>query len=378
MVRNIRKLLRRYRTNVFYLQGTERYTEYPINIMLIGNPLDFHYLTQLIYGGEYHITDTARVWNYELSRLIQACDCDLAIASDVSKQFASSAFQKHFFYLPRWVGGDVDVPTALQTQHISKNVKTDIGRIKRNGLTYQVFTDCDSYARFYEEMYVPYIRSVYGSGSAIESFNNFKSVLGRSQLLLVHNATQYISGSILLDEGDHYRGWTLGIKDGCNDYKKQGALAALYYFGIQLAAQAGYPRFHFGGSRPFLKDGALQYKRKWGIQLRDYCQTGFAIKPLQNTCATRSFLTQNPFFTLGESGLQGCVFVENAGANPQCTWAEDYQKLGIDPSTQFKMYTLGCKEFSDNPAAWITRRHCQAPSSPPRQTSFTQRPVTPM
>ena len=49
----------------------------------------------------------------------------------------------------------------------------------------------------------------------------------------------------------------------------QAAGSALIYLFICWAKKQGFNTIHFGLTRPFLNDGSLRFKRKWGIAIKE-------------------------------------------------------------------------------------------------------------
>ena len=116
---------------------------------------------------------------------------------------------------------------------------------------------------FYETMYLPFLRKRY----------EFPTILGldylrehylekNGELLLIKNDDRVIAGGLCNLERGTYSLDTLGMRDEASSI--EGVNAALYYYGILMAYKRGADYVDFGVSRPFLQDGVVMYKRKWG------------------------------------------------------------------------------------------------------------------
>jgi hypothetical protein len=68
---------------------------------------------------------------------------------------------------------------------------------------------------------------------------------------------------------------------------------------------------HLGGSRAFLRDGVLQFKKKRGLRVVGNSNRGFLIRPLSASAGLKGFLLRNPFIYIDQGKLHGAVFVEN-------------------------------------------------------------------
>jgi hypothetical protein len=102
------------------------------------------------------------------------------------------------------------------------------------------------------------------------------------------------------------------VKDGDPAHVKAGVLAALYYFSMSHLINKGYQRLHLGATRPFLRDGVLQYKKKWGTRIVGSSRRWFVLNPLRNIIGVKAFLANNPFVFESDSGLNGALFVGQA------------------------------------------------------------------
>jgi hypothetical protein len=120
--------------------------------------------------------------------------------------------------------------------------------------------------------------------------------------------------------------WESGIRDGNRDYVKEGAGGALYHFGLQYLQEKGFTKAFLGWSRPFLRDGVLQFKRRWSQRLMASYPNGYGLKILSDTPAAKAFLCNNPFIFKRRGLLHGAVFV----AADRPLTADDIQGLDRD------------------------------------------------
>ncbi len=122
--------------------------------------------------------------------------------------------------------------------------------------------------------------------------------------------------------------------------------------------EKGYQRAGLGWSRPFLRDGVLQFKKKWSQKITAGYTNSFALRILSDTPATRACLGNNPFIFCRGGRFYGAVFV-NAG---QPLPAEEIQRIAHDYShpglSRLLIYRLGGEPAAMPHAA-------AAPLSPP-------------
>ena len=86
------------------------------------------------------------------------------------------------------------------------------------------------------------------------------------------------------------------------------------HFGLQHLQNQGYKHASLGYSRPFLHDGALQFKKKWSQRIVSGYADGFAINILSPTPAAEAFLCNNPFIYKRRGVFYAAVFL--AGDHP--------------------------------------------------------------
>ena len=189
-------------------------------------------------------------------------------------------------------------------------------KIRKNGLIYDTTTDPQELERFYWNMYVPYAQQEFGGKAIYMSYVEFRAGLKNPELLRVHKDGQVVAGMIILHhENDRPQWWILGMQNGDRELMKQGAMAALYLYGIEHLTERGYSRALLGGARPFLVDGVLQYKRKWGARLLagdDGDPHWLTVTVVESTKGVRDFLEACPLIGEDEHGLVGQVFFDGA------------------------------------------------------------------
>jgi len=235
---------------------------------------------------------------------------DLLIAIKPGDAIARYLHGRDVFEIPIWVRGEVDFESAAECQKKSRNIKTDLRRIRKNDLGYTVTRDPRLFDMFYHDMHVPHIKRVLKESAFLLQYEEIKKNMNQAELLLITKDDKYIAGGIILYEKDGARAWTLGVKDGDPEYVKMGALSALFYYRIEYLRDKGFNRVHVGSSRGFLKNGALQYKKKWGMRLICERRGNFVIEVLKPSKAARVFLENNPFIQLRNNELYGMYFLE--------------------------------------------------------------------
>jgi hypothetical protein len=137
-----------------------------------------------------------------------------------------------------------------------------------------------------------------------------RSKFENCDLLLITKQEKEIAGILIVYEKSGPRLWSLGIQDSNMEYIKDGAVGALFYFSINYLHEKGFTKVKFGESRAFLRDGVLQYKKKWSQKIVGTSENGYALKILSHSEAVKGFLQQNPFIFESNGTLYGAVFMD--------------------------------------------------------------------
>jgi hypothetical protein len=315
--------LRQLRVELWSVEGKEQNSGLPLTILCAVRGVDRNYVLNLIFGGAYRERRLGRFWLWNLAKAIAAVpDCSLIVV-DACESHLRLARPADWFLLPAWVLGTVALPRDAAATH---KVSGDLRRIRRHALQGEISHDPQQFDDFYHNMHVPYVANTFGDCAAIAPYERLMAEFEHGLLLLIKNQERTIAGQVILHlpAGPCFR--DMGIRDGNRDYVKDGAACALYHFGLQHLQDGGYTSASFGWSRPFLRDGVLQFKKKWSQRLVGGYPNGFALRVLSHTPAARAFLCNNPFIFRRGGQFYAAVFVD--GGKPLS--AEDVRQIDKD------------------------------------------------
>ncbi len=217
-----------------------------------------------------------------------------------------------WFSIPQWVRGHITLPLDEKVlRHDS--LKTTVRLIRRHGYESIVTRDENLFEEFYHRMHEPYIRQNYGAEACLDSLAHKRANREKFDLLLVRKKSkpaENLAGVLIIYEPEGARLWYLGVLDGNIKLVHEGVLAALYIFAFEFLSGQGFKQVNMGGSRPFLRDGALNFKRRRSQRLTGCQWEGSALKILQLTPGVKSFLRQNPFIFRSHGQLHGAIFAD--------------------------------------------------------------------
>ncbi len=315
---------------VWAIAGEEILSKEQLTIIYIGDEKHKNFLAELAFGNSYKEDYIGKTWLWRIFKIVKAREhaCSLMVA-EVPKSSLVLFGRKKCFYIPFWVRGKLN--TSVDTSSLVKNesLKSDLRRIKKNKLHFEVTNEVTQFDNFYHNMYLPYITKSHGNKALIMKYDLVKRFFGECDLLLVKKNKEHIAGILIAYtyRKNRARLWCLGVKDGNSDYIKVGAIGAILYFSLLYLKEKGYKKVGAGGSRAFLKDGVLRYKKKWGQKIIGaHNKVGFLIKPLSKTAAVEGFFLNNPFIYMHKNRLFGAIFAEAGQPIPK----EDFQKFYKD------------------------------------------------
>lgn len=316
-VRRARRTMEAYRVRAWTLHGAGRAADLPLHLGYAGQLESKNYLAHLAFRGAPHEQDHGMRWTHRVlhGRAPHLANADLHIvdvARSVYRQFRrteESIPEQRLFCLPCWVQGEMALSeTAVAPD--AETVRSDIRLIKRNALEYRVVREPALFDWFYRSMYLPYMATTYPGRAFLMSYDDMREQQPRSELLLIRKNGTDVAGQILVrGGGGEAHAWSLGVLSGDQSLVKAGVLAALYYFAPRYLASQGYRALDVGLSRPFLNDGVLQYKRKWGQHIVAGHANLFVLKFARGSAAANAFLRSNPFIHLSRGWLHGAVFL---------------------------------------------------------------------
>ena len=312
------------RTEVWLVEGNERNSGLPLSILCAASGADRHHLLRLVFGDSYQQHCLGWFWLRNVAKAIPAatCPCSMIFAEMFESTFRFTR-RGDYLFVPMWIFGEVDLPRDEQA---IRRVKTDLRSIRTHALHCEVTRDPTRLDDFYYNMLVPYDTKRFGVCADICSYNRVKEAFPVCDLLLVKHEEKAIAGLLISYHGKHPHLWEMGIRDGNRDYLKIGAGFAGYHFAFQYLQDQGHKKAGFGWSRPFLRDGVLQLKRKWSQTLTISANYGFAFRVVSHTPAARAFLCNNPFIFRRDGQFCGAVFVDGEKGFS----AEDIQQIDKD------------------------------------------------
>ena len=334
------RLVQELRINIWIITGKASLKR-QLSIIYAGSEKHKNYIANLVFDDvDSEIIIGKWLWNFfKITKKKDACSF---MVLEINKSFKRLFDNKKSFFIPCWISGEVDI--SIDTSLIIKadsSLKSDIRRIKKHNLQFELAKSQHQFDHFYNNMYLPYITMAHENRTIQMTYSNMKKQFKNCDLLLVKKEKEHVGGILIIYENNVPRLWSIGIKDGSADFLKAGVIGALYYFSVEYLKQKGYKKVHFGISRAFLEDGILRYKMKWGLKIVDSTKKGFLIKPLSLSIVTKEFFINNPFIYADQDGLTGAIFLENDQLHSEKHLKKIYKKYSLKGISNFDVYLFG-------------------------------------
>jgi hypothetical protein len=334
------RIVQKFRINIWLITGKDSLNR-KISIIYSGSEKHKNYLANLAFDDvENEIFIGRWLWNFLKITKRERSACSLMVL-EINKAFRRLFDNEKTFFVPCWISGEIDISIDTSSIIKTESLKSDIRRIRKNNLQFELATSPHQFDSFYNEMYLPYITFAHGNRAIKMKYSEMKKQLKNCDLLLIKKEKDYIGGILIIYENNVPRMWSAGIKDGSADFLKVGVMGALYYYSVTYLKQKGYKKLHFGNSRAFLEDGVLQYKKKWGLKIVDSTKNGFLIMPLSFSIVTKEFFINNPFIYAGQDGFTGAIFLEKDRLNSEKYLKRIYKIYNVKGISNFDLYLFG-------------------------------------
>lgn len=310
----VRRRLRPHRRDVERLTGRVRGSPATVEIISALTMQTRHQMLELLF--EPPMPEPVALGRWRLLKLFRAprsivpmADLALLPAADTEHAWLDDGT---WFSLPEWVRGHVSLPLDVAARR-HPSIKSNYRQIERHGYEPIITREEKLFEEFYFRMLQPYSAANFGEGNCLASYEAMRAARGEFDLLFIQKKSrpgEYLAGFIIVYESAGARIWSLGVRAGDKNLVRAGVVAVLYLFAFEFLAGKGFAEVNIGGSRPFLNDGILKFKRRHTQRLTHCQREGLALKILRLTPGVKDFLRQNPFIFRSRGRLHGAVFAD--------------------------------------------------------------------
>jgi len=308
------------RLTAFDMCGQGRFCERNLKTLFIGKESQLLHISSLLYEASptCQKKKSVFIWNIKsyLRQFVGMTDFVVIDCHTRMTVFLGSL--PEFFSTERLLLNEWDISDPIETieRALKRHAEGDLQRIRRHGYTYEITREKKALKSFYKTMLVPYLSKQYQKRMVLESFEQYLKRANEGTLLVVKRDGKAVSGTLFEVSGQILTTIHTGLKDGDNHLKKEGAVAAAYYFIMKYAKEKGYQKIKKGASPCNLSDGLSKYKAKWGtrlVRIQDFERQLF-VKPAQCGDAVIQYFSNNPMVFFQDK--QVCAVTAFDGGEP--------------------------------------------------------------
>jgi len=336
-----RRLISRFRLRIWELEGEERETGLPLRVLYAGRRRGRAYFSKTAFASAPKATERGTAWLPAALRSSarEAPRCPLAVL-ETPRFFFRIYPRSDGYFVPSWVGLKLDISEARRRIKNHSGVKSDLRKARKAGFVPEITTDPALFDLFYHRMYVPYIRRSHGEAAAFSGDAWLKKHASRGELLLVKRSGEYVAGVFRLFRGSQAGAVLIGIRDGDPGILKAGVTSLMFADCVSHIGRRGYRRMRLGNSRSFIRDGSLQFKRKWGGFVFSATKNGLWIRIRDDTPGGRAFLTNNPFIARERGRMVRVSFLDNPVVWDRARLAALEKRLRIGGAPDLRLVLL--------------------------------------
>ncbi|MDO8587684.1 MAG: hypothetical protein Q7T82_11665 [Armatimonadota bacterium] len=220
---------------------------------------------------------------------------------------------ERFHHIPKYVRSFLPVrdhPDAMlrsMTGEAANALRRNVRKALSAGFTCELTSDPSWFDSFYFDTYRPFVLQRFQDSAVVDDYGRLKDVFVQGFGLVLKRDTETVGGALMTVRDGVLYLFRVGMLDG-DKATRDGASSALYYFAVLVARAWGCAGVDFGHSRPFLSDGVLRYKTKWGAKPLDVDDgVGlFALATPNGTPQAMRFVTDNPFYEMKNGRIVLC------------------------------------------------------------------------
>lgn len=311
MLRNARTTVGRWTIPRWEASGRERHSGQPVALTYCGRTFGFRTLVHKLFAPGSAARRRGRAWlgmpGLPLTPHNHASDIVAIELDDTQMRERDTGTG---YRLPVWTRTEILVADAYSQMKRSTSLKDDLRRIRKHRIACAVSRDVAELRRFYQDIYVPYIRARHGERALPDGWEVVIRTAQSGDFIAARDGNGGLIGGILLGRsaGKLYAR-SIGLVSDEKAVMNTGAISALYRACFERAVEYGYDRVGFGLMGPFLNDGLLKFKRKWGVRLVNEVEPGIWLQFNTTSASVQSFLINNPFIYRHAGSLHGAVFV---------------------------------------------------------------------
>jgi len=343
------------RAHSYRLEGQIHHSKSNFSAIMLGQKETVAFFSKLVYATKPTIRFLGKRTFSNIASSAEKLKVDSTVI-ETSWFFSRFLHDNGFFTSPR-IDFVLDINDSLENiqKRMAEGKRRRIRKLVKDGFTFEITKDPVKVKSFYNEIYLPHMLKRHGESAIPISFSEYTQLLLSGYLMLIKKGPEYVSGNLLLSQGNGLRTFITGVKNV--DSELTGGSLAAYYYAIVNGIQKGCAIMDFGETSSFMLDGNFQYKRELGAHVRPVTGPSayvFGIRFSKASEPVMDFLSANPFVFLDGANLSGLIYLESISDLHESCCVPGLSSLyivssNLDCSNQqgLKLQKLSAKNFSN-------------------------------
>jgi len=210
--------------------------------------------------GTYSLTAIAK-----RKAALSECDVLVCPSNPMSRLLIT---EPGWFVIPKYVKCLIDLHKPIE-QLVSRHaVKDDLRIARKKNYRFEVLRHEAAFDQFYHEMFVPTTRIRHEDRANISSLETLKKAFKNGYLLAAYQENEWVAANLMVPQNGNILNWAnVGWRWGAEQLMKDRVVSALMFEMLVRGKNEGYDILDLGSCNPFVNDGPLGYKLKWGAEM---------------------------------------------------------------------------------------------------------------
>lgn len=169
--------------------------------------------------------------------------------------------------VPKYVTCTIDLTRPIE-QLIDRAIVRDVERVQRR-MNFRIDTlrEDAAFDEFYDDMLVPTVRKRHEENAFLSSREDLREVFRRGYLRAAYQGDQWIAAELVVQgTAKSLRTANIGWRGGSEEILKSRVVSVLMHDLIVWAKKEGFEELDSGSTYPFVNNGILDFKIKWGAR----------------------------------------------------------------------------------------------------------------
>lgn len=173
-----------------------------------------------------------------------------------------------WFIVPKYVECLIDLGLPLEQLVRRHGAKDDLRIIRKKNYRFEIRHDDASFDEFYHDMLVPTASKRHEDRAHISSLEHLRNIFRSGYLLAAYLDDEWVGANLIVPRPGGVVNWAnVGWRGGNEQLMKDRVVPALLHEMIVRAQADGFQTLNLGSCAPFVNDGPLNFKLKWGAHL---------------------------------------------------------------------------------------------------------------